>query len=159
MRMTMKTFKVYLRYIINKNMQSASNFCRRCFLERSLIHILECNVSMRLTCLLTAVWQRQRWDTDYQGAANASSMPGAQTRHQSGLIFIKIHTFTKILHQAKAMASQVSVDLSGFSVSYNEYFRYFYAKTQNWISIWGKIQTHLNQEESRAWRGKSARGV
>ena len=37
------------------------------------------------------------------------------------------------------MASQVSVDLSGFSVSYNEYFRYFYTKTQNWISIWRNI--------------------
>ena len=36
------------------------------------------------------------------------------------------------------MASKVSVDLSGFSVSYNEYFRYYYAKMQNRIYIWRK---------------------
>ena len=30
------------------------------------------------------------------------------------------------ISQAKAMASQVSVDLTGFSVSYNEYFRYLW---------------------------------
>ena len=36
-----------------------------------------------------------------------------------------------ILFKAKAMASQVSLDLTGFSVSYNEYFRYSFLCTLN----------------------------